>query len=134
MTIPYRPAPTYVPTQTQYTSSTPQTSMRPRLVGEVYRDPYFEGPRGTVINNVRFTGDIGFQDNISSVKIYRGPAYADSSNYKMILHEHRNFRGRQLVLSPGYYPNLHNMAFNFGDRISSISFGHSLVTTGPCSR
>ncbi len=131
MTIPYRPTATYAPTQTKYTSSTPLAPMRPRLVGEVYRDPNFQGPSGIVINNVPFTADIGFQDNISSVKVYRGPGYVNSPNHRMILHEHRDFRGRQLVLDPGYYPNLHDMAFNFGDMISSISFGPSLVTTGP---
>ncbi|MFC1714348.1 beta/gamma crystallin-related protein [Candidatus Poribacteria bacterium] len=131
MTTPYRPTTTYTPTRTPYTTSTPLAPMRPRLVAEIYRDPYFRGPRGLVIDNVRFTGDIGFQDNISSVRVYRGPGYVTSPNYKMIMHEHRDFRGRQLVLGPGYYPDLHDIAYNFGDIISSISFGPSLVTTGP---
>ena len=131
MTTPYRPTTTYTPTQTRYTSSTPLAPMRPRLVAEIYRDPYFRGPRGIVISNVRYTGDIGFQDNISSVRVYRGPGYATSPNYKVIFHEHVDYRGRQMVLGPGYYPNLHDIAYNFGDIVSSISFGPSLVTTGP---
>lgn len=131
MTTPYRPTTTYTAPQTSFASAIPNTTMKPRLVGQVYRDPHFEGPNGFVIDNVAFTRDIGFQDNISSVKVYRGPGYATSPNYTMILHEHRDFRGRQIVLGPGYYPNLHDMAFGFGDRVSSISFAPSLVTTGP---
>jgi len=132
MTTPYRPTAAYVPTRTRYTSSSmPLAPIKPRLVAEVYRDPYFQGPSGIVISNVPFTADIGFQDNISSVKVYRGPGYATNPNHRVIFHEHRDFRGRQIIFSPGYYPNLHDMAFNFGDMVSSISFGPSLVTTGP---
>jgi regulation of enolase protein 1 (concanavalin A-like superfamily) len=131
MTTPYRPTTTYRPVQPQVSSSTPLAPLRPRLVVEVYRDPYFQGPRGIVIDNVPFTRDIGFQDNISSVRVYRGPGYATSPNYKVIFHEHRDYKGRQLVLGPGYYPNLHDIAYDFGDIISSISFGPALVTTGP---
>ena len=122
---------TYRPTQFQVASTTSLAPLRPRLVIEIYRDPYFRGPRGLVINNVPFTGDIGFQDNISSARVYRGPGYSTSPNYKVIFHEHRDYKGRQLVLGPGYYPNLHDIAYDFGDIISSISLGPSLVTTGP---
>jgi len=134
----YRPNRTYQPTTTTYrptqpyvTLSIPLAPLTPRIVAEIYRDPRFQGPRGLVIGNVPFTGDIGFENNISSVKIYRGPGYATSPNYKMILHEHRDYKGRQLVLGTGYYPNLHDIAYDFGDIISSISFGPALVTTGP---
>jgi regulation of enolase protein 1 (concanavalin A-like superfamily) len=100
-------------------------------VVEIFRDPYFRGPRGIVIDNVPFTQSIGFQDNISSARVYRGPGYATSPNYKVIFHEHRDYKGRQLILGPGYYPSFHDIAYDFGDIISSISFGPALVTTGP---
>jgi regulation of enolase protein 1 (concanavalin A-like superfamily) len=131
MTTPYQPTTTYRPTQPRVSSSTPLAPLRPRLVVEIFRDPYFRGPRGVVIDNVPFTADIGFQDNISSARVYRGPGYATSPNYKVIFHEHRDYKGRQLVLSPGYYPSFHDIAYNFGDIISSISFGPAMVTTGP---
>jgi len=131
MSTPYRPVTTYQPTSPIISSTTSLAPLKPRLVVEVYRDPRFRGPKGTVISNVRFTGDIGFQDNISSVRVYRGPGYATSPNYKVIFHEHIDYKGRQLVLGPGYYPDLHDIAYDFGDNISSISFGPALVTTGP---
>jgi len=84
-----------------------------------------------VIDNVPFTQSIGFQDTISSARVYRGPGYATSPNYKVIFHEHRDYKGRQLILSPGYYPSFHDIAYDFGDIISSISFGPAMVTTGP---
>lgn len=98
---------------------------------EIFRDQYFRGPRGIVIDNVPFTQSIGFQDTISSARVYRGPGYATSPNYKVIFHEHRDYKGRQLILSPGYYPSFHDIAYDFGDIISSISFGPAMVTTGP---
>ncbi len=127
----YRPPTTYQPNQPRVSSSVPLAPMRPRLVAEIYRDPHFRGPRGLVISNVPYTGDIGFQDNISSIRVYRGPGYATSPNYKLILHEHKDYKGRQMVLGPGYYPNLHDIAYDFGDMISSISLGPALITTGP---
>ena len=131
MTTPYQPTTTYRPTQPRVSSSTPLAPLRPRLVVEIFRDPYFRGPRGVVIDNVPFTQSIGFQDTISSARVYRGPGYATSPNYKVIFHEHRDYKGRQLVLGPGYYPSFHDIAYNFGDIISSISFGPAMVTTGP---
>ena len=131
MTTPYRPTTTYQSVRTQVSTSTPLAPMKPRLVAEIYQDTYFRGRRGSVIGNIPFTRDIGFQDNISSVRVYRGPGYATSPNYKMMLHEHRDYKGRQIVLGPGYYPSLHDIAYDFGDIVSSISFGPAMVTTGP---
>ena len=131
MTTPYQPTTTYRPTQPRVSYSTPLAPLRPRLVVEIFRDQYFRGPRGIVIDNVPFTQSIGFQDTISSARVYRGPGYATSPNYKVIFHEHRDYKGRQLILSPGYYPSFHDIAYDFGDIISSISFGPAMVTTGP---
>lgn len=121
---------TYRPGQTS-TTSVPLAQPKPRLVLEIFRDPYYQGTRGIIIDNVPFTGDIGFQDNISSCRIFHGPGFATSPNYKVIFHEHRDYKGRQLVLGAGYYPNLHDIAYNFGDIISSISFGPAMITSGP---
>ena len=62
----------------------------PRLVVEIFQHTRFRGRRGYVIEPVRFTGDIGFQDNISSVRVYKGSSYASSPNYKVLLHQHHN--------------------------------------------
>ncbi len=80
MTTPYQPTTTYRPTQPRVSSSTPLAPLRPRLVVEIFRDPYFRGPRGIVIDNVPFTQTIGFQDTISSARVYRGPGYATSTD------------------------------------------------------
>lgn len=86
---------------------------------------------GYVVEPVPFTAHIGFQDNISSLRVYKGPNFSSNPNYKVILHQHRDFRGKKLALGPGFYPNLHDTAFNFADRISSINFGSSLDVAGP---
>lgn len=128
---PYQPTTTYRSTQTQMVPPLATIPRMPRLVVEIYEHTNFEGVKATVIDNVPFTGDIGFLKNISSVKVFRGPGYSTSPNYKVILHEERDYKGRQLVLGPGYYPNLHDIAYDFGDRVSSISFGFAMVTAGP---
>ena len=131
MTTPYQPTATYRAVQTQPTTSARSAPLRPRLVVEIFQEPFYRGMRGIVIDNVSFTGDIGFQDNISSCRVFRGPGFSTSPNYKVIFHEDRDFKGRQLVLGPGYYPNLHDIAYNFGNIISSISFGPAMISSGP---
>jgi regulation of enolase protein 1 (concanavalin A-like superfamily) len=86
---------------------------------------------GYVVEPVPFTAHIGFQDNISSLRVYKGPNFSSNPNYKVILYQHRDYRGKKLALGPGFYPNLHDTAFNFADRISSINFGSSLDVAGP---
>ena len=103
----------------------------PRLIAEVFEHVNFGGRRACVFEPVEFTTLIGFQDNISSVKVYKGPGFRSSPNYKAIFHQHRGFQGKKLALGPGFYPNLHDVIYNFPDSISSISFGSMLETTGP---
>jgi regulation of enolase protein 1 (concanavalin A-like superfamily) len=130
MTTPYQPASPYSPAQSISTTM-PLGASRPRLIAEVFRDPFFQGPRGIVIENIPFTGVLGFERSISSARVYKGPGYDSSPNFKAIFHEQRDYKGRQLVLGPGFYQNLHDIAYNFGDVISSISFGPAMVTSGP---
>jgi len=136
MTTPYQPSGVYQPTTTYQMTQPGSTSFSttprlPRLVVELYVDPDFQGPKATIIDNIPNLSDFGFLKNVSSVKVFRGPGYATSPNYKVILHEQANYKGRQLVLGPGYYPNLHDIAYDFGDVTASVSFGFSLVTAGP---
>ncbi|HHZ91041.1 TPA: hypothetical protein EYN65_11080 [Candidatus Poribacteria bacterium] len=107
------------------------SASKPRLIAEVFEHLNFGGRRGYVIKPISFTADIGFQDNISSIKVYKGPGFTASPNQKMILYEHWNFQGQKLILGPGFYPNIHDMIYNFKDTISSISFGSLLKTSGP---
>ena len=103
----------------------------PRLIVEIFQHTNFRGRMGYVVEPVPFTGHIGFQDNISSLRVYKGPSFSSNPNYKVILHQHRDYRGKRLALGPGFYPNLHDTAYNFADRISSINFGSSLEVPGP---
>jgi len=103
----------------------------PRLVVEVFQHEWYRGRRGTVIEPVPETRAIGFENNISAIRIYKGPAYSAGSNVKAIFWQDAHFRGQRLVLGPGYYHSLHQFSYNFGNRISSISFGSESYVDGP---
>ena len=105
--------------------------LMPRLIAEVYQHTRYRGRRGFIVEPVKFTGDIGFQDNISSLKVYKGPQFKLSPNMKVWLYQDINFQGKSLTLAPGFYPNIHDITYGFGDRISSINFKPGLETTGP---
>ncbi len=104
---------------------------RPRLVVEVFEHVNYHGRKITLIDSIPNTTEIGAQDVISSIKIYKGPSFGAAPNYKAIFHEHHNFRGRRLVLAPGFYPNIHEIPYNFGDAITSISFSPAAHPTPP---
>lgn len=137
MTTPNQPRTMYytpmgaVPTQNQSVTTYLNQTFIPKLIVEVFHDPFFGGHKGTIIDNVPDTGMIGFRYNISSARIYKGPGFATSPNYKAIFHEERDYKGRQLILGPGYYPSLHWIGYDFGDVISSVSFGPTMTLSGP---
>lgn len=103
----------------------------PRLIVEIFQHTNFRGRMGYVLEPVPHTGRIGFQDNISSLRVFKGPNFSGSPNYKALLYQHVNYKGKKLALGPGFYPNLHDVAFNFADRVSSINFGSTLDVVGP---
>lgn len=103
----------------------------PRLVVEVFEHVNYQGRKITLIESIPNTTEIGAQDVISSIKIYQGPGFTASPNYKAIFHEHEKYKGRRLVLAPGFYPNIHEIPYNFGDAITSISFSPAAHPTPP---
>ena len=106
-------------------------ALTPRLVVEVFEHVNYQGRKVTVIDSVVNTEEVGLQDIISSIKIYKGPGFRAAPNYKAIFHEHANHQGRRLILAPGYYPSIHEIPYNFGDLISSISFTPAANPTPP---
>jgi len=105
--------------------------MAPRIIVEVFRNPNYGGKKVTIVDSVADTITIGCNDMISSIKVYKGPGFDSSPSSKAIFYEHPNHTGRRIVLSPGFYPNIHKIPYNFGDMISSIQLTPSLETTGP---
>ncbi|MFQ6041646.1 MAG: beta/gamma crystallin-related protein [Candidatus Poribacteria bacterium] len=103
----------------------------PRLIVEVFDRWGFGGRRAIIINPIRSLAEFGFENNISSIRIYKGQSFHSAPIYKTIFYEDEDFHGRKLALGPGIYPNIHDVAYNFGDRISSVNFAPSLDVTGP---
>ena len=103
----------------------------PRLVVEVFEHQYYRGRKLTIVGPVDDTNEIGASETISSIKIYKGPGFRASPNYKAIFYEHSNYQGRRLVLAPGFYPNIHEIPYNFGDIISSVNYSPAANPTPP---
>lgn len=103
----------------------------PRLVVEIFEGQNFQGRSTTIVDAVRTTEEIGFLGAVQSVKVFKGPAFASGPSYKALLYERPNFTGRKIALTPGYYPNLADVAFDFAGTVSSIGFGPDLKPSGP---
>ena len=63
----------------------------PRLIIEVFRNPNYTGKKVTIVESVLDTATIGCSDMISSIKVYKGPGYDSSPNYKAVFYEHPNY-------------------------------------------
>ncbi len=89
-----------------------------RLFAKVYEHINYGGQYRWIRSDVRnFVGDLGFNDKVSSINVYRGNDYAAGD--KIRFYQHVNFGGGYLDLDPGHYPNIHIQPYSFGDKISS---------------
>ena len=92
-----------------------------RLIAKVYQHANYGGEYRYIHNDVSSFGNVlGFNDKVSSIKIYRGNNYVDGD--KIRFYQHADFSGGYLDLGPGAYPNIHVQPFSFGDKISSADF------------
>lgn len=105
--------------------------LNPRLIVEVYDNVNFTGKKATIVNPVNNVATVGMQQPILSAKVYRGPGSTESENYKVIFYDAPNLQGRKFTLGPGYYPNLHDIVYNFGERIVSINIAPPMASTAP---
>ena len=103
----------------------------PRLIVELFQDVRYRGKKVTVIDSMSDTAKIGARNITSSIKIYKGPGADVAPNYKAVFYEFPKHQGQRLVLAPGYYPNIHEIPYNFGDVISSIQFTPAIPPTPP---
>ncbi len=89
-----------------------------RLIGKVFEHVGFHGQYRYIIGDVRnFVSEIGFNDKVSSIIVYKGNHYQLGDKFRF--YQHINFRGGYLDLGPGYYRNIHVQPHSFGDKISS---------------
>ncbi|MFC1508825.1 hypothetical protein ACFL60_03945 [Candidatus Omnitrophota bacterium] len=90
-----------------------------RLFAKVYQHVNYGGQyrwiRSDVIN---FVSELGFNDKVSSIRVYAGNNYQVGD--MMRFYQHVNYSGGYLDLSPGYYSNIHIQPYSFGDKISSV--------------
>jgi len=90
-----------------------------RLFAKVYQHTNYGGQYRWIRRDVRnFVNELGFNDKVSSIIVYRGNHYEIGDT--MRFYQHVNYGGGYLELGPGYYPNIHVQPHSFGDKISSV--------------
>ncbi len=90
-----------------------------RLFAKVYQHTNYGGQYRWIRRDVRnFVNELGFNDKVSSIIVYRGNHYETGDT--MRFYQHVNYGGGYLELGPGYYPNIHVQPHSFGDKISSV--------------
>ena len=98
-----------------------------RIFAKIFQHVNYAGEYRWIRADIRdFVNEIGFNDTVSSIIVYRGNDYQSTDTIRF--HEHVNYGGGYLDLGPGYYPNIHIQPFSFGDKISSANILPGLPT------
>ena len=92
-----------------------------RLFAQVFQHPNFGGEYRWLVDDVgNFQNDIGFNDTVTSIRVYKGNNYVLGDKIRFF--ENPNYDGGYLDLGPGHYPNIKIQPFSFDDKISSANF------------
>lgn len=95
-----------------------------RIFAKIFQHSNFDGEYRWITEDVDNIGSqLGFNDKVSSIIVYRGNHYRTGDSIRF--YEHSNKRGGYLDLEPGHYKNIHVQPFSFGDKISSIDLNPS---------
>jgi len=103
----------------------------PRLVIEAFQNQRFGGRRAVIIDDTPDTAEIGLDEAVSSIRVYKGPGYAPGANHKALLFAEPGYEGRRLSLGPGAYQTLHQLSYNFGDVVRSVAIRAESRADGP---
>lgn len=90
-----------------------------RIFAKVFQHVNYGGQYRYIKSDVsNFVSQLGFNDKVSSIVVYKGNNYKQGD--KVRFYEHVGFGGGHVDLGPGRYPNIHVQPFSFGDKISSV--------------
>ncbi|GIX05658.1 MAG: hypothetical protein KatS3mg115_0061 [Candidatus Poribacteria bacterium] len=104
--------------------------LKPRLIVELYEGWGFSGHRAVVVDAVRDLSEIGMEDRVFSLRVFKGPGYREAPDTRLVLYDRPGFRGQKLYLGPGFYPNLQDVVKHFGS-VRSLRFEAATETSGP---
>jgi len=106
-------------------------AINPRLIIELFENPNYSGKAGFFTDAERDLPRAGFPNSVRSARVFKGPGFNRGPNYRLVLHEGREFRGRKLVLAPGYYNYLLDVSNDFSAHIRSFNIAPDYHTSGP---
>lgn len=106
-------------------------AINPRLIVELFEMPNFGGRAGYFIDPDPDLPRSGFPNGVRSARVFKGPGFSRGPNYRLVLHERRQFRGRKLVLGPGYYTYLREISSDFSGDIRSFNIAPDYQASGP---
>ncbi|GIX06578.1 MAG: hypothetical protein KatS3mg115_0981 [Candidatus Poribacteria bacterium] len=96
------------------------------VIVEVYPEPYFQGEKVLILRDIAFTQNIGMQDRIQSIRIFKGPNFPPGG-CKVVFYEHIDFQGASLPIeilprdSVVEIPDLSALPERWSRTISSVS-------------
>jgi len=102
------------------------------IIVVLWEHPNYDGRRILLTEDTPDLGVYNFHDKASAIGIHPGPNYDSNAKYEVSFYQHSNYRGAQLVLTPGAYNDLRH-PYNFNDMISSVNIGRGIPGASPIS-
>ncbi|SRR6266508_764275 len=88
------------------------------VVAELYENANFQGRKLIIVQDLPdLHAWANFGDKVTSAKVFQGPNYAPGHQFRLFVD--KNWRGGELPLDPGDYPNL-GTSHGFNDKASSV--------------
>ncbi len=96
---------------------------------QLFKDKNFAGKSRDAVSNEADLRLIGFNNDVSSLKIMRGPDYQPGDVVR--LYENDEFRGTYIELGPGEFPDADASPIHMDNRISSLAITNVHVPEAP---
>ncbi len=91
--------------------------MQVKIVLKLFKNKNFSGTYRYCTKDEPLLGNIGMNDSVSSLIVYKGPDYTRGDAVQ--LYEHSNYEGAGVILEPAVYPDISRL---FDKNISSVRY------------
>lgn len=103
--------------------------MTVKFLIQAFKEEDYRGRSRHIISNEADLKLIGFDNDITSLKIMRGPDYVPGDVVRLYLD--KGFSGKFVEVGPGEYPSVHKSPIDLGHKISSIEITSVHVPAAP---
>lgn len=103
--------------------------MSVKFLIQAFKEEDYRGRSRHIVSNEAELKLVGFDNDIASLKIMRGPDFQPGDVVR--LYTDKGFSGKYIEVGPGEYPSVHKSPIDLGHKISSIEITSVHIPAAP---